>query len=109
MSEVVIAGIGQVPVGEHWDASLRNLASRAILAAIKDAGGMRPQALYIGNFLGSVISHQSNLGALLVDNSGLDGIESFTVEAGAASARVRCDWVSWQLLRDGLIRRWWSA
>jgi acetyl-CoA C-acetyltransferase len=85
MSEVVIAGIGQVPVAEHWDASLRNLASRAILAAIQDAGGMRPQALYIGNFLGSVISHQSNLGALLVDNTGLDGIESFTVEAGAAS------------------------
>ena len=46
---------------------------------------MRPQALYIGNFLGSVVSHQSNMGALLVDNTGLDGIESFTIEAGAAS------------------------
>jgi acetyl-CoA C-acetyltransferase len=85
MTEVVIAGIGQVPVGEHWDVSLRSLAARAILAAIKDAGGMRPQALYIGNFLGSVVSHQSNLGALLVDNTGLEGIESFTIEAGAAS------------------------
>jgi acetyl-CoA C-acetyltransferase len=85
MSEVVIAGIGQVPVGEHWEISLRNLASSAILAAIKDAGGMRPQALYIGNFLGPVVSHQANLGALLVDNSALGGIESFTVEAGAAS------------------------
>jgi acetyl-CoA C-acetyltransferase len=85
MSEVVIAGIGQVPVGEHWEISLRSLASRAIMAAIKDAGGMRPQALYVGNFLGPVVSHQANLGALLVDNCGLDGIESFTVEAGAAS------------------------
>jgi acetyl-CoA C-acetyltransferase len=85
MSEVVIAGIGQVPVGEHWEISLRSLASRAILAAIKDAGDMRPQALYVGNFLGPVVSHQANLGALLVDNCRLDGIESFTVEAGAAS------------------------
>jgi len=85
MSEVVIAGIGQVPVGEHWDVSLRSLAARAILAAIKDAGGMRPQALYIGNFLGSVISHQSNMGALLTDNTGLGGIEAFTIEAAAAS------------------------
>jgi acetyl-CoA C-acetyltransferase len=68
MSEVVIAGIGQVPVGEHWEISLRSLASRAIMAAIKDAGGMRPQALYVGNFLGPVVSHQANLGALLVDN-----------------------------------------
>jgi acetyl-CoA C-acetyltransferase len=85
MSEVVIAGIGQVPVGEQWDVSLRSLATNAILAAIEDAGGIRPQALYIGNFLGPVVSHQANLGALLVDNSGLDGIEAFTIEAGAAS------------------------
>ncbi|HSV85534.1 MAG TPA: thiolase domain-containing protein [Levilinea sp.] len=85
MSEVVIAGIGQIPVGEHWDVSLRSMAARAILAAIKDAGGMRPQALYVGNFLGPVISHQSNLGVVLVDNTGLGGIESFTIEAAAAS------------------------
>jgi acetyl-CoA C-acetyltransferase len=85
MREVVIAGIGQIPVGEHWDLSLRNLAARAMLAAIKDAGGMKPQALYIGNFLGPVLSHQENLGALLADNAGLVGIEAFTVEAAGAS------------------------
>ncbi len=38
MDEVIIAGIGQVPVGEHWQLSLRNLAARAMLDAIKDAG-----------------------------------------------------------------------
>ncbi len=85
MRDVVIAGIGQVPVGEHWELSLRTLAARAMLAAIKDAGGMQPQALYIGNFLGSVLSHQENLGALLTDNAGLTGIEAFTVEAAGAS------------------------
>lgn len=85
MRDVVITGIGQVPVGEHWDISLRSLAARAMLAAIKDAGGTRPQALYIGNFLGPVLSHQENLGALLADNAGLTGIEACTVEAAGAS------------------------
>ena len=85
MRDVVIAGIGQTPVGEHWDISLRSLAAKAMLAAIKDAGGMKPQALYIGNFLGPTLSHQENLGALLADNIGLTGIEAFTVEAAGAS------------------------
>jgi acetyl-CoA C-acetyltransferase len=85
MTDVVIAGIGQYPVGEHWHLTLRSLATKAILAAIKDAGGLRPQAMYIGNALASVISHQSNLGALLTDNAGLTGIEGVTVEAAGAS------------------------
>ena len=90
MTEVVIAGVGQVPVGEHWELSLRSMAARAISAARKDAGerGMgelTPQALYIGNLLGTTVSHQANLGALLVGNSNLGGIESYTVEAAEAS------------------------
>jgi acetyl-CoA C-acetyltransferase len=85
MRDVVIAGIGQIPVGEHWDLSLRTMAARAMLAAIKDGGGMKPQAMYIGNFLSPVLSHQENLGALLTDNAGLTGIEAFTVEAAGAS------------------------
>ncbi len=85
MREVVIAGIGQTPVGELWDISLRSLAYRAIKAARLDAGNLLPQALYVGNFLSSVTSHQGNLGAVLADNAGLDGIESFTVEAASAS------------------------
>lgn len=85
MCDVVIAGIGQVAVGEHWDVSLRSLAARAMLAAQKDAGGLKPQAVYIGNLLASVVSHQSNLGALLTDNAAMGGVEAFSVEAGEAS------------------------
>lgn len=94
MDDVVIVGIGQIPVGEYWDVSLRSLAHRAIRAARLDAGGLRPQAMYIGNLLSPVLSHQSNLGALLAENSGLDGIEAYTVEAagasGAAAFRMGC-------------------
>ena len=85
MTEVVIAGIGQVPVGEHWELSLRNLAARAIRAALKDAGRIWPQILYIGNYLAPMVSHQANLGALLAANSGLEGLEGYTVEAAGAS------------------------
>ena len=85
MDRVIIAGIGQTPVGEHWDQSLANLSARAILSALRDADGIRPQALYVGNMLSSVTSRQANLGTKLVENVGLGGIETFTVEAGEAS------------------------
>lgn len=84
-SDVIIVGVGQVAVGEHWEIPLRSLAVRAMLAAIKDAGGLRPQALYVGNVLATNLSHQAHLGNLLADYGGLTGIEAETVEAGDAS------------------------
>ena len=85
MTDVVIAGIGQLPVGEHYELSLRQMGVRALMAAMKDSGGMKPQALYIGNTLASMVSHQANLGALLTDYAGLGHIESYTAEASGAS------------------------
>jgi len=86
MREVVIAGVGQIPVGELWELSLRNISAKAILAAKKDSGGLIPEAVYIGNLIASVASHQSNLGALVVDNVFMEGAEAYTVEAGEASS-----------------------
>jgi len=85
MSNVVIAGIGQTPVGEHWDVSLRELALMAIEAAQADAGSLRPQALFVGNMLAPSLSNQAHLGALIADFAGLNGIEAATVEAAGAS------------------------
>jgi len=107
MAEVVIAGIGQTPVGEHWDVSLRTLAARAIQAARKDAANkgaadLKPQALYIGNFLASSVSHQSNLGALLTENAGLSGVESFSVEAAEASGAAAFH-LAYMAVSSGLI------
>ena len=42
--KVVVAGVGIMPVGEHWDLSLRHLALDAMSAAIADSGGLRPWA-----------------------------------------------------------------
>ena len=85
MTDVVIAGIGQTDVGEHWNISLRQLAFAAIQDAVKDSGGLKPQALFVGNMLAPNLSNQAHLGALVADNAGLTGIEAITIEAAGAS------------------------
>lgn len=85
MTDVVIAGIGQIPVGEHYALSLRSMGVQALTRALKDSGGLKPDALYIGNLLSSMISHQSNLGALFTDYGKLDGVEAYSTEAAGAS------------------------
>ncbi|HAX69637.1 MAG TPA: thiolase domain-containing protein [Anaerolineales bacterium] len=85
MTDVVIAGIGQTEVGEHWDIGLRDLAYAAIHDAIQDAGGLKPQSLFVGNMLAPNLSRQAHVGVLLADFSGLLGIEAVTVEAAGAS------------------------
>ncbi len=85
MIDVVIAGIGQTEVGEHWAIGLRDLAFAAIQDAIKDSGGLKPQSLFVGNMLAPNLSNQAHLGALLADFAGLKGIEAVTVEAAGAS------------------------
>jgi len=85
MTDVVIAGIGQTEVGEHWSVGLRELAYAAMQAALADAGELQPQALFVGNMLAPNFSHQAHLGALLADYAGLTGIEAITLEAAGAS------------------------
>jgi acetyl-CoA C-acetyltransferase len=85
MIEVVIAGIGQTKVGEHWDKSLRELALYSIEDAIHDATELRPQALFVANMQAPRISGQSHLGPLIADFAGMIGVEAYTVEAAGAS------------------------
>lgn len=85
MTDVVIAGIGQTPVGEHWDLSIRELALKAIEASQLDSGGLQPQALYVGNMLAPLLSRQAHLGALIADFAGMAGIEAYTIDASGAS------------------------
>jgi acetyl-CoA C-acetyltransferase len=84
-ADVIIAGIGQIPVGEHWDVPLREMAVEAILPALADAAGVTPQVMYVGNMLAVSASRQANLGALLASDAGLTGLEGLTVEAADAS------------------------
>ncbi|MBN2148992.1 MAG: thiolase domain-containing protein [Anaerolineales bacterium] len=85
MSEIIIAGIGQTEVGEHYDISLRDLALLAIEAALKDSARLRPDVLFVGNMIAPIASRQAHLGALIADYVGMVGIEASVVEAGGAS------------------------
>lgn len=85
MNDVIIAGIGQTPVKEHWSASIRELAYNAIEIALQDAGSLQPQALFVGNMLAPLLSKQAHLATLLADFAGLNGIETVTLESAGAS------------------------
>ena len=60
MRPVYIVGIGQSPVGEQWERSLRHLAHDAIMAAMRDAGIERADALYVGNMLSGELDGQEH-------------------------------------------------
>ncbi len=88
MQEVAILGIGQVPVGEHWDKRLVELAGEAIFASLEDAEINKVEALYVGNMMAGQLDKQSHLGALISDWIGLRGIEAMTVEAACGSGAL---------------------
>jgi len=91
MLEVAVLGIGQTPIAEHWDKSLRMLAGEAVFAALKDAGREGADGLFVGNMLSGLLSRQENLGALVADWAGLRGTEAVKVEAacGSGAAALR--------------------
>ena len=92
MRKVAIIGIGQTPVSENWEKSLREIAGEAVFAAMLDAKYDFVEGLFIGNMLSGMLSRQENLGALVADWAGLKNIEAFKVEAacgsGAAALRM---------------------
>lgn len=94
--EVVIAGIGLYPAGEHWDVSLRKMGARAVRAAVADSGGLSPQGLFVGNAFASILTHQTNIAALIADEAGLAGAECSGFEAAGASggAAVRAAYMA---------------
>jgi acetyl-CoA C-acetyltransferase len=84
MTEVVIAGIGQTEVGEHWDIGLRELAYAAIHERHQDSGGLKPQSLFVGNMLAPNLSGRRMSGSAR-GLCRLLGIEAVTIEAAGAS------------------------
>jgi acetyl-CoA C-acetyltransferase len=92
MREIAIIGIGQTPVSENWDQSIREIAGEAIQGALEDADLHSSDGLFVGNMLSGLLSRQENLGTLLVDWIGLHHKEALKVEAacgsGAAAFRM---------------------
>jgi acetyl-CoA C-acetyltransferase len=92
MRDVAIIGIGQTPVGEHWDKSIRELAGEAVFAAMLDAQRATVDGIFVANMMSGILSKQENLGTLVADWTGLRGIEAVKLDAacgsGAAALRM---------------------
>ena len=87
MARVFIIGAGATRIGEHWDKSLRELATEALLAAVRDAGVDKRdlEAVYVGNMSSGALQGQEHLGSLIATWAGLAGVAAFKVEAACAS------------------------
>ena len=85
MRKVAVIGIGQTPVSEQWDKSLKELAGEAVFAAMLDAGRNTADGLFVGNMLSGSLNHQGNLGTMISDWVGLNKVEAVKVEAACGS------------------------
>ena len=86
MRQVSILGIGQLPVREHWELSIRDLAVAAGREALNDADIKRVDALYVGNMTSGSLNQQHQLGAVVADFLGQWGVEAVRMEAACGSA-----------------------
>lgn len=84
---VAVIGAAYTKFDEHWEKSLRDLATEAGAAAIKDAGitGRDIKALFIGNMSSGRFIGQEHLAALVADHVGLTPLPATRVEAACAS------------------------
>ena len=85
MRDVSIIGVGQIPVGEHWNSSLRQMAYEAAQDALSNADIQGIDSLIVGNMLAGELSHQAHLGALIAGFMEWRGVEATRVEAADAS------------------------
>ncbi len=87
---VAVIGAAYTKFDEHWDKSLRDLATEAGGRALKDAKleGKELQALFIGNMSGGRFIGQEHLGALAVDQAGLTPIPATRCEGACASGSL---------------------
>lgn len=79
-----VVGVGMTNVGRFYERPLRDLAAEALFKAIDDAGGIKPEAVVVGNMLSSYVE-QENLASLIADHCGLRGVAGFKVEAACGS------------------------
>ena len=85
MEKVYIAGVGQTPVRENWEKSLKELAGDAALMAMEDAEMGYPEGIFMGNMMSGTANKQLQLGALIADWIGAHHKESLSIESACGS------------------------
>ena len=91
MQKIFIAGVGQTPVRENWEKSLKELAGDAALLALQEADLGYPDGIFVGNMMSGTANQQLQLGALLADWLGMHHREGLGFESacGSGSAAFR--------------------
>jgi acetyl-CoA acyltransferase len=89
MTKAYIAGIGMTPLGKHWDQSVKQLAARAIDAALADAGiDLKAiEAAWFCNTRLGVLQGQHNVrGQVVLRAYGFENIPIFNTDNACASS-----------------------
>ena len=85
MREIAVIGIGQTPIDEHWEKSLRVLAGEASLAAMQDAGINSVDGVFVGNMMSGSANRQQQLGAFVADWIGVRYANAMHIESACGS------------------------
>jgi len=90
MRAVSIAGVGCTAFGAHAHTPIHELAVRAARAAIDESGIARADigAVYLGNFIGGMLTGQEVLAGLVADAMGLANVPCTKVEGACASGGI---------------------
>ncbi len=101
-SRAYVSSVGLVPVGDHWEKSIVDLAVEAARGALKGSGKRKPDQIIVGNMFSAVGAKQEQLGALVASALGLAGTPAYKVEAACSSGGTAFN-VAYNLVRSGAI------
>ena len=85
MRETAILEIGQIPVADHWDKSLLEIAGEPVLQIFEKTGLHTVDSVFFGNMLSGAVNNQLHLGSYLGDWLGARHTEGIHVETACSS------------------------
>ncbi len=85
MRETAILEIGQIPVADHWDKSLLEIAGEPVLQIFEKTGLNNVDSVFFGNMLSGAVNNQLHLGSYLGDWLGARHTEGIHVESACSS------------------------
>lgn len=85
MRQVSIIGIGQTPIRENWELSLKELAGQASLDAMQSANVQTVDGVFVGNMMSGSANKQQHLGAYVADWIGVRFTNAMRIESACSS------------------------
>src|SRR5262245_13442672 len=99
---VYIAGVGSTKFGVLPDRTLQSIAAEAARAAIADSNipPARIGCVFVGNFVGGIMTGQELLGPIIAADLGLSNVAAVKIEAACASSSAAAR-IAYHLIRAG--------